>query len=215
VGDIVKVKEMETFPADLIVVSSNFEKGECYIETASLDGEKNVKPRMSPKETLNSYHNSTGIMRLEGRIICGLPDPDLGNFNGSLFYMGKKIFVNIKQFLYRGAILKNTKWVIGIVAYTGNDTKILRNSEESKFKQSNVEEKMNHLLMFILLFQAICCIFSACGNYIWHNLEFKKHWYLYLQYDIKIEAVLTYFTYFLLYNTMIPISLIVTLEMVK
>ena len=39
-----------------------------------------------------------------------------------------------KQFLLRGAKLKNTSWIIGIVVYTGNDTKIMKNADKSKFK---------------------------------------------------------------------------------
>lgn len=33
------------FPADLILLSSSFPNGSAFIETASLDGEKNYKPR--------------------------------------------------------------------------------------------------------------------------------------------------------------------------
>lgn len=43
VGDIVKVKENEVIPADLILISTNSEDGKCFIETSSLDGEKNLK----------------------------------------------------------------------------------------------------------------------------------------------------------------------------
>ncbi len=44
VGDVCYVKDNETFPADLILLSSSLE-GLAFIETASLDGEKNLKPR--------------------------------------------------------------------------------------------------------------------------------------------------------------------------
>lgn len=44
-GDIVKILEGETFPADLIVIKSSAEDGSCFIETSSLDGEKNLKPK--------------------------------------------------------------------------------------------------------------------------------------------------------------------------
>lgn len=39
------------FPADLIVIGSSYESGVCYIETSSLDGEKNLKPKSSIKES--------------------------------------------------------------------------------------------------------------------------------------------------------------------
>jgi phospholipid-transporting ATPase len=51
VGDILYISENEMFPADLIVLSSFHESGVCYIETSSLDGEKNLKPKSAIKET--------------------------------------------------------------------------------------------------------------------------------------------------------------------
>ena len=44
-GEVCLVKEEERFPADLILLSSSLPGGNAFIETASLDGEKNLKPR--------------------------------------------------------------------------------------------------------------------------------------------------------------------------
>ena len=77
VGELVKVVDNEFFPADLVLVGSAHETGACYIETASLDGEKNLKPRSCPKETMNlvlldGYKEM--IVGLEGTISCNLPN---------------------------------------------------------------------------------------------------------------------------------------------
>ncbi len=45
IGDICYMEAEEMFPADLLLLSSSSEGGVAYIETASLDGEKNLKPR--------------------------------------------------------------------------------------------------------------------------------------------------------------------------
>lgn len=45
VGEVVKVESEELFPTDLILLASSAEGGVAFIETASLDGEKNLKPR--------------------------------------------------------------------------------------------------------------------------------------------------------------------------
>jgi phospholipid-transporting ATPase len=45
VGDIVLVKSEKSFPADLILLSSSDKESQCYIETANLDGETNLKIR--------------------------------------------------------------------------------------------------------------------------------------------------------------------------
>lgn len=54
------------FPADLLVLGTAYENGRkkdwclfigvCYIETSSLDGEKNLKPKSAIKETLTFFH---------------------------------------------------------------------------------------------------------------------------------------------------------------
>ena len=68
VGDLVLVKENEFFPADLVVLSSSFANGICFIETASLDGEKNLKPKMSTKETCDKFFE--GFVNESGSIFA-------------------------------------------------------------------------------------------------------------------------------------------------
>ena len=51
VADLVLVEENQPFPADLLVLGSSYENGVCYIETSSLDGEKNLKTKSAVKET--------------------------------------------------------------------------------------------------------------------------------------------------------------------
>lgn len=43
VGDIVRVKRDESFPCDLVLISTSNNEGKCYITTANLDGETNLK----------------------------------------------------------------------------------------------------------------------------------------------------------------------------
>lgn len=42
-GDIVRVAKDETFPVDLVLLSSDRADGSCHVTTASLDGETNLK----------------------------------------------------------------------------------------------------------------------------------------------------------------------------
>ena len=217
VGDIVLVEEMEAFPADLIVLTTNQETGICYMETSSLDGEKNLKARLAPKETCDKFNrnNENPIFRLEGRVESDHPHASLSSFKASIYIKEKVIRVNDKQLLFRGAILKNSKWIIGIATYTGEESKIMLNSNPPRYKQSQIETKTNNLILFILMFELLCCIVSAVGNTIWVSTKPYSTVYLPTFYEPALNGFLMFFTYFLLNNTMIPISLIVSLEMVK
>jgi magnesium-transporting ATPase (P-type) len=60
------------------------------------------------------------------------------------------------------------------------------------------------------------CIVSAILNSAW-SVGGRDHWYLEFEadYSFSLNSFYAFFSYFLLYNTMIPISLIVSLEFVK
>lgn len=81
-GDIVKIKEGEMFPADLLLISTS-NKGQCYIETANLDGESNFKPRWSLTET-SGFDTPEKLAKLKKCLItCGPPDDELYKFVGT------------------------------------------------------------------------------------------------------------------------------------
>ena len=230
IGELVLVKQNMTFPADLILIDSELNEGICFIETASLDGEKTLKQKESPKEIAGKLNNNgepKNNFAIDGIVITDPPNQDL-------FLLSKimKIRLNIgneetislsaKQLLLKGAKLKNTKWVIGIVVYVGHDCKIMKNAKDPVTKYSKLEKLMNKGLLIIFIFQAILCITAAIlrGIYYYHNNLDKVHkkptvGFGYTKYSYVVESVLNYFTYMLLLNTLIPISLIITLEIVK
>ena len=231
VGDIILVEENKTFPADIILLDSNLPEGICYIETGTLDGEKTLKLKEASLQT-SGWINLSGIKRedfkLSGNVFADLPNPELYQLNGKMHlkYLETKdnnqITVDIpldsKQLLLKGAKLKNTEWVVGIVVYSGLDCKIMKNAKEPIPKYSSVEKLMNIALIYIFIFQAILCFISAFlrGYYYKKNLLNKTEGsFGYTMYSYGVESFFNYFTYLLLLNTLIPISLIITVEVVK
>ena len=53
--------------------------------------------------------------------------------------------------LLREAVLRNTDWVIGVVVYTGPETKVLMNSSKGKPKMSNIERLINQTVIVMAL----------------------------------------------------------------
>ena len=236
VGDIISILENETFPADIILIDSNLPEGICYIETGTLDGEKTLKLKEAPPQTAGLF-NVNGDRRdefkLTGRVFADMPNPELYQLNGKIILKYSNDINNekmkefnlpldSKQLLLRGAKLKNTEWVIGIVVYSGHNCKIMKNTKEPITKYSSVEKLMNKSLIFIFIFQGLLCLSSAFLKGFYYK---KNKLYLaddepnisfgYNEYGYAIECFFNYFTYLLLLNTMIPISLIITMEVVK
>lgn len=218
VGHLILVKNNEIIPADMIMLSSNYENGVAYIETSSLDGEKNLKLKLGLPETL-AYGKAEKRKELENwQVYAEVSNANLNSFDGVLIESElRKHSCNIKQLLLRGSKLKNTQWVIGIVVYTGFDTKVMRNSEKSRLKQSNIEQKTNRYIIWILLFELAICLVSTIAGLIWNGNNLANHSYITNgeTFDNILTSFYNFLTYFLLNNSMIPISLIVSLEFVK
>ena len=231
IGEIVEVLQDEPFPADLVLLDSELPEGICFIETGTLDGEKALKQKEVPKETKGKFtENEEKIQhfQLSGNAIADQPNPELYQLNGRMHLAFKtnksngeeeyNIPLDAKQLLLKGAKLKNTKWIIGIVVYTGHNCKLMKNAKEPRTKFSSVEALMNKGLIFIFILQAFLCLFAAIlrGTYYKNNLDkANPDSFGYSEYNNLVESILDFFTYLLLLNTLIPISLIITLEIVK
>ena len=222
-GEIVVVDQDEIFPADLVLFDSPLPEGICFIETGSLDGEKTLKQKNPSPLTIGKFSQDEKYLEkinIEGNCFCDQPNPELYFLNGKIEanlngnYL--KFPIDQKQLLLKGAKLKNTKWIIGLVIYTGHNCKIMKNSKEPRVKYSTVETIMNKRLVFIFSTQCFLCIVSAICRGLFYNKNLKNNDMMsHMLYSYTIESLISFFTYLLLLNTMIPISLIVTLEIVK
>jgi len=218
VGNTLLLKEGEEIPADLVLLKSSHENGMAFLETANLDGEKNLKPKFTLAE-MAAYFDGQKIKN-QNIYRCSIyaqpPDPSIYKFEGAFINeQGIKSALSAKQMLLRGAKLKNTEWVLGTVVYTGHDTKVMRNAEISKTKESRLEHTMNKFILGIFITQMIFCAIAAIGNRIWNAIHLDDLWYLDQTISKNAEGFYMFLSYFLLTNTMIPISLIVTIEIVK
>jgi len=55
----------------------------------------------------------------------------------------------------------NTPWAIGIVVYTGKQTKLMMNQGNAKFKQSHIEKQINKLVILLVIVELCMCIVMA------------------------------------------------------
>eukprot|EP00047_Mylnosiga_fluctuans_P006561 m.247712 g.247712 ORF g.247712 m.247712 type:complete len:1182 (-) comp15473_c0_seq1:193-3738(-) len=215
VGDIVKVSNSQFFPADMVLLSSSEPHAMCYIETANLDGETNLKIRQGLPAT-SSCLTARDARFLTGSVECELPNNRLYKFVGNVTVDGQKIPLGPDQLLLRGAQLRNTPWVYGLVVYTGHDAKLLQNASATPIKRSNVDHVTNKQIVGLFCTLIVLAIISCAFSIAWMGDHEKQDWYLgYSSSSPPQNGFLTFLTFIVLYNNLIPISLIVTLEIVK
>uniref|UniRef100_A0A8C9VRX0 Phospholipid-transporting ATPase n=1 Tax=Scleropages formosus TaxID=113540 RepID=A0A8C9VRX0_SCLFO len=216
VGDMVKVTNGQHLPADMVIVSSSEPQAMCYIETSNLDGETNLKIRQGLPLTAN-LQSTEELMGLSGRLECEGPNRHLYDFTGTLRLDNQNPApLGPDQVLLRGAQLRNTQWVVGIVVYTGHDSKLMQNSTKAPLKRSNVERVTNVQILVLFGILLVMALVSSVGAAIWNKQHTDEAcWYLSRAGDISTNFWYNLLTFIILYNNLIPISLLVTLEVVR
>uniref|UniRef100_A0A8C9VJP2 Phospholipid-transporting ATPase n=1 Tax=Scleropages formosus TaxID=113540 RepID=A0A8C9VJP2_SCLFO len=224
VGDIVRVAKDETFPADLVLLSSDRAEGTCHITTASLDGETNLKTHFAVPETAVSQTVSK-LESLQAVVECQQPEADLYRFVGriTVSLQGEEIVrpLGPENLLLRGARLKNTKEIFGVAVYTGMESKMALNYKCKSQKRSAVEKSMNTFLIIYLGILLLEAVLSTILKYAWQSeRKWDEPFYNEKTEQEKnsskiLQFISDFLAFLVLYNFIIPISLYVTVEMQK
>ncbi|KAK9721631.1 hypothetical protein K7432_003259 [Basidiobolus ranarum] len=230
VGDIVYLRNNETCPVDLVILSSGEPEGECFIETKELDGETNLKTRLAIDETL---HLQTPAEFADAKfyIDSDVPTSNLYAYQATMhIYQNddsdkssqhlsprkkpSSVPINISNTLLRGHVIRNTSFVIGVAVFTGGDTKILLNSGNTPSKRSKIEKTMNRqvivnfaILLVLCLICAIASGFIQAGNQNSFDDGGTSSPFL--------LGFLTFWSSLIIFQNIIPISLYVSVEFVK
>uniref|UniRef100_A0A3B1JRK7 Phospholipid-transporting ATPase n=1 Tax=Astyanax mexicanus TaxID=7994 RepID=A0A3B1JRK7_ASTMX len=166
VGDIIKLENNQFVAADVLLLSSSEPYGLCYIETAELDGETNLKVRQALTVTSD----------------LGADVSKLAEFNGL-------------------------------------QTKLMQNCGRTKFKRTSIDRLMNTLVLWIFGFLICMGITLSIGNTIWEQRVGRDFW-AYLLWDKLLSSpvfsgFLTFWSYIIILNTVVPISLYVSVEVLR
>ncbi|KAI9019832.1 aminophospholipid-transporting P-type ATPase [Hyaloraphidium curvatum] len=224
VGDILRLENLEFFPADLVLLSSSEPDALCYIETSNLDGETNLKVKQGLPETAK-LSTALEANQLQGVLRSEAPNSSLYTYEGVLrLSNGRDVALSPTQLLLRGAQQRNTRWTYSIVINTGHETKLLRNASATPIKQTSVERMTNIQIIFLFLILMTMSIVCASGTLVRTLYGTWEADFLNLnslgQTVNDVGTAWGYFglnilTYVILFNNLIPISLMVTMEVVK
>ncbi|KRY36509.1 putative phospholipid-transporting ATPase IA [Trichinella spiralis] len=215
VGDLVKIVDGQFFPADLVLLSSSEPQAMAYVETSNLDGETNLKLRQGSVKTAHLLSHET-LGEFFAYLDCEPPNRQLYELSGKLTLPDNtEIPLGPDQLLLRGSLLKNTQWIFGVVIYTGHETKLMLNSNVAPLKRSNVDRITNNQILILFVILMITSLISAIAAQIWSNTYQTSSWYLGLYEVQSTHFGYNFLTFIILYNNLIPISLQVTLEVVR
>lgn len=318
-GHFVLVKNREMVPADIVLLASSNDQGGAYIETSSIDGETNLKLRLSPhmpreiiqgllnnnplesiaegkdpnappeleeatvkqietidfatkRLTVSSYlgrptapsvmnHpsleqavatngstasqkvNSTGpapSTNFVATLTTEPPNASVHTFSGKLTFppIGNgtscyEIPLGADNVLLRGAVVRNTEWVIGLAFFTGTDTKLVQNSFDTPSKFSQLDQLINKTVVMILIVMFLCIFYLASQAvsintesfdllfYAGFNKNEAESWPYLPNLDPPEwnNTTTLWYQYYLLYltllNNFIPLSLYISVELIQ
>lgn len=224
VGDIVLLREDEQVPADIVVLSTSDADGLCYLETKNLDGETNLKVRKAIQATA-SLSSEEDIEKSSFVLDSEPPHQNLYIYNGVLRYTDaathepRREGVTINELLLRGCTVRNTAWIIGLVVFTGQDTKIYLNGGQTPSKQSKIAKETNFNVVVNFLFLVIICSISATINGVMDGLTATST-YIYEQgvqptSSNVLNALVTFVSCLIAFQNIVPVSLFISIEIVK
>ncbi|KAG9288261.1 hypothetical protein G9A89_021292 [Geosiphon pyriformis] len=231
VGDIIKLKNDEYIPADVLILSTSEPNSLCYVETKNLDGETNLKIRQTVPETdqlntpedcalakfyVDSEPPTTNLFSYNATLVFPEGLPDRPRPRGSSI----KVPINLNTMLLRGCALKNTEWVIGVVVFTGTDTKLALNSGKTPSKRSRIEKQMNPQIFINLALLVVLCAGCAIGSKIWESVYVNKNSPFLNQKGTSTDkpsfnAFVAFWNAMVTFQNIVPISLYLSIEFVK
>ncbi|KAL7250614.1 hypothetical protein ACSBR1_012609 [Camellia fascicularis] len=219
VGNIIWLCENDEVPCDLVLIGASDPQGLCYVETAALDGETDLKTRVIPSACMGIDFEL--LHKIKGVIECPNPDKDIRRFDANLrlfppFIDNDMCPLTIKNTILQSCYLRNTEWACGVAVYTGNETKLGMSRGIAAPKLTAVDAMIDNLTGAIFLFQIVAVIVLGIAGNIWKDTEARKQWYV--QYPNEgpwYELLIIPLRFELLCSIMIPISLKVSLDFVK
>lgn len=213
VGDIIKLKQNDAVPADIIILSSTGIGNIAYIETMDLDGETNLKTREPLPELAKVCSDPEQLAVLQAKLTAEDPNLDLYNFEGTAEINGEAFPLSSSHIIYRGSILRNTQSILGLVVFSGEETKIRMNAVQNiRTKAPRLQKKVNNIVIFMVIFVLALAAFCTIAAAVYYQTQGKSLWFLK---GLEVGVVPNLMGFIIMFNTLIPLSLYVSLEIVK
>lgn len=198
VSDLIMIEKNQRVPADMVLLQTTEKNGSCFIRTDQLDGETDWKLRVAVDST-QRLASPEEMLEIDACVYAEEPKKDIHCFIGKFTrHDGEPTedALNIENTLWANTVVASGT-AIGIVIYTGRETRSVMNNSEARSKVGLLDLEINQLTKV--------CVAAVIGLAFVMILVkgFDGPWYRY------------FLRFVLLFSYIVPISLRVTLDMGK
>lgn len=217
VGDIIRLQRNEAVPADIVLLSSTSRGGSnvAHVETIALDGETNFKMKKVDKAVAEACDTPAKLANCSVKFIIEDPHSDLSSFKGRVTVNDQDSPLNNENVVYRGSVLRNISEATAMVVYSGQECKIRLNANgdgQAHIKAPCLQYMVNKVIFVVALFVLGLSFYNTFAYQIWKSDIENKLFYLSGATVATHESI---FGFLIMFATMIPLSLYISMEMIK
>nr|VZI02292.1 unnamed protein product [Spirometra erinaceieuropaei] len=212
VGDLILLEKNQRISADMILLWTSEPNGACFIRTDQLDGETDWKLRNAVPVTQHlvaASGNPQSLFDIQAQIYAEAPSNHIHSFEGtfartdvapgsSAAAVGAETesSLSVDQTLWSGTVLA-TGTAVGIVIYTGCETRAVMNSSKAHTKMGRIDREINNITKLLFVVVVLLALVMVALQ------SFMGAWYI------------NYWRFFLLFSYIIPLALRVNMDMAK
>ncbi|KAM5344777.1 hypothetical protein ACJ41O_010639 [Fusarium nematophilum] len=218
VGDVIRLRRDDAVPADLVLLHATGPNGIAYIDTMALDGETNLKSKQACPLLAERCGTYEGLRATQATVVSENPNLDLYSYDGRVTVDGETLPLSMNNIVYRGSTLRNTAEAIGIVVNTGEECKIRMNANKNvRAKKPAMQSVINKMILVQIFIVLMLTMGLTIGYYLWADDVQDISYYLIRPgfFDASVPFKEIFFGYLIMFNTLIPLSLYVSLEIIK
>ncbi|RBA16013.1 phospholipid-translocating ATPase [Fusarium proliferatum] len=218
VGDVIRLRRDDPVPADIVLLHATGPNGIAYIDTMALDGETNLKSKQACPLLAERCNTLEGLRATQATVISENPNLDLYSYDGRATVDGETLPLSMNNVVYRGSTLRNTAEALGIIVNTGEECKIRMNANKNvRAKKPAMQSVINRMIMVQIFIVLMLTMGLTIGYYLWKDRTEDFAWYIRRSgvYNGSVPFKEIFFGFIIMFNTLIPLSLYISLEIIK